>query len=207
MMLNVALFVPFGLTATLLSRKPVCVIALAAAISVLVEAMQGLLGIGANDITDLVLNTVGAAIGAFAASIGLFITDSVVARSIDTRRLIRLVITAVITAGVSLGLSIGGATAIQHSAADRLTEVFADTNLADYVTNEEATDAKLWEWWYDHRTPHNDSYYSDSDEDVRLQRYTWQFYGTTRCVTARWDASGFGTELGGGSQCRRPLQP
>lgn len=205
MMLNIALFVPFGLAATLFSRKPARVIAMAAATSFGVEVAQGLFGIGANDITDLVLNTLGAAIGAFVASIGLVIKDSVVARRLDTRRLFRLVIVAVIAVGVSLGLSIGGATAIQHSAADRLAEKFAGMNLADYVNNEEATDAKLQEWWYDYGMPRNDTYYPDSG-NVRLRRYTWQFYGTTRCVTARWDADGFAAELGGGLQCAQPLR-
>ena len=62
-LLNVAIFVPFGLYLGLLDRGPVFSILAGAGFSLLMEALQYAFAIGMTDVTDLLMNTLGTAIG------------------------------------------------------------------------------------------------------------------------------------------------
>lgn len=201
--LNIALFVPLGLFASLLWKAPFRVTGAAALLSLVIELIQPLLGVGANDLADIAANTLGALLGAGLGTAILLIRDTLVSRHLDLRRLAKLAITIIITVGLALGLSIGGANTIQASGSEQLDTMFAGTTLADYKRDEQAWAAKLEAFWKENRTPTNDAY---SNNNVALQRFTWTFYWTTRCVTARWDKHGFTTETGDGSQCARRLQ-
>lgn len=65
---NVALFVPLGfLTVTALRRRPLAVALLGAALSVVIEAVQFVSAQRWADIDDVLLNTLGAVLGAVAA--------------------------------------------------------------------------------------------------------------------------------------------
>lgn len=65
MLFNVAAFVPLGLLLSVLKRPKRVVFRILAGliISLLFEALQYLLAIGSADITDVILNTLGAALG------------------------------------------------------------------------------------------------------------------------------------------------
>lgn len=200
--LNIALFVPLGLFATLLWRTPFRVTGVAALTSLAIELTQPLLGTGANDLTDLAANTVGAFIGAGVATAILLVRDTATSHRLDGRRLAKLGISVAITAALALGLSIGGANAIQASGAQQLHTMFAGTTRADYQHNQQTWQAKLETFWKANRQPTNDGY---DDKTVAIQRFTWSFYWTTRCVTARWDPHGFTTQTDSGGQCTAPL--
>lgn len=60
---NIALFLPLGLLATLLWRRPLLVIGSCAGLSFLLEAWQSVIGRG-GDAVDVVHNTTGAVLGA-----------------------------------------------------------------------------------------------------------------------------------------------
>ena len=62
--LNALVFVPFGLYLAMLGMKPWKAILLGFGVSVLFEALQYAFSIGAADVTDLLMNTLGTAIGA-----------------------------------------------------------------------------------------------------------------------------------------------
>ncbi len=200
--LNVALFVPLGLFATLLWKAPFRVTGIAALISLAIEIIQPLLGSGANDLGDIATNTLGAFIGSGFATTILLVRDTITQRRLDVARATKLATTLALTAGAAFGLSIGGANAIQASGAQQLNTMFAGTTLADYKHDEDAWAPKIEAFWKANRTPTNDAY---SDNQVALQRFTWTFYWTTRCVTAHWDGQGFTTEQGSGSQCAERL--
>ena len=62
--LNALVFVPLGLYLAILGMKPWKAILLGFCLSFLFEALQYTLAIGAADLTDLLMNTLGTAIGA-----------------------------------------------------------------------------------------------------------------------------------------------
>ncbi|MEU3600931.1 VanZ family protein [Streptomyces sp. NPDC006798] len=75
--LNVALFVPVGLFGALAVRRPLAVVVSGTVLSALIETVQALLprlGRGC-DSGDLVMNTLGAALGAVAAAVCWYAAD------------------------------------------------------------------------------------------------------------------------------------
>lgn len=62
-LLNVAVFVPFGVLLTMLGVRPAPTVALGAGFSLIMESLQYALRIGASDVTDLITNTAGTAFG------------------------------------------------------------------------------------------------------------------------------------------------
>lgn len=200
--LNIALFIPLGLSATLLWKTPVRVIAAAALLSLTIELLQAVTGIGANDLMDLAANTLGATIGAGTATLALIIRDWWTTRRLPSARLAKLTAATLALAAATAGLSVGGANAIQTTADQDLHRLFGNTTVHDYSIHEQEWSPSLHAFWQTHGMPTNDGY---NDADIALQRFTWTFYWTTRCVTARWDSSGFSTERGQGAQCSAPL--
>ncbi len=71
---NIALFVPFGMMAVMLwrgARRPVLRTALVGLLfSLVIEAVQFIFSLGRTDVDDLLLNTLGAALGAWLALLG-----------------------------------------------------------------------------------------------------------------------------------------
>jgi hypothetical protein len=201
--LNIALFVPLGLFATLLWKAPFRVTGAAALFSLAVEVVQPLLGVGANDLVDLAANSLGAFVGAGAASLVLLVRDWVVTKRLPGRRAVKFAVALVVTVGALLGVSVGGANAIQASAAAQLDGLFAGTTLADRNRDERDWTAEITEFWEANRMPVGDAH---ADDQVVLQRFTWTYYWATRCVTARWDPAGFSAILGSGGQCVERLR-
>ena len=60
---NVVIFVPFGVYLKMLKLKSTKAILLGAGFSMVLEILQFILGVGATDITDVITNTLGVAIG------------------------------------------------------------------------------------------------------------------------------------------------
>ncbi|HRE02226.1 MAG TPA: VanZ family protein, partial [Ilumatobacteraceae bacterium] len=60
---NVALFVPAGALITWTSRRPIVTVAAVATLSLLIEITQRTWLLGAPDVSDMIANTAGAAIG------------------------------------------------------------------------------------------------------------------------------------------------
>lgn len=200
--LNIALFIPLGLSATLLWQTPVRVIAAAALLSLAIELFQAVTGIGANDLMDLAANTLGATIGAGTATLTLIIRNWWTTRRLPAARLAKLTAATLTLAAAAAALSVGGANAIQTTADQDLHRLFGNTTVHDYTIHEQEWSPRLHAFWQTHGMPTNDGY---SNTDIALQRFTWTFYWTTRCVTARWDSTGFSTERGQGAQCSARL--
>lgn len=200
--LNIALFVPFGFLATWLWRAPFRVTGISALLALGIEIAQPLLGVGANDVTDLAANTFGAYLGAGAATGLRLIWDSFSDRRFYGRRLIRFAAIGAISAGLILGIPAWRNSAVQSSAADQLQTMFAGTDLAGYQRDEDSWDEKLLAFWKANGRPTSDGFL---DHDVVLKRFTWNYYLSTRCVVARWDGDGFTTILAAGTDCTRKL--
>lgn len=68
-LLNVALFVPAGVAWTWVTGRATRSLAGLIALSMLIESVQAVAGLGAADITDVAANTVGAVVGVVAAAV------------------------------------------------------------------------------------------------------------------------------------------
>lgn len=202
--LNVALFVPLGLTATLLLKAPFRVTGVAVLLSIGIELIQPLLGVGANDLMDLAANSFGAFLGAGAAVLIRLTWDTATKRRFDRRRWAKFIAVAAITTGIVLGGSAWGANSRQLAGARQLEAMFAGSTLADHQRDRDsAWLPELEAFWKVSGMPFADGY---SDEIVAQDRFTWKFYLATRCVTARWEADSFSTVLGSGSDCTQRLR-
>ncbi|MBQ1821632.1 MAG: VanZ family protein [Clostridia bacterium] len=62
-LLNVAVFVPFGVLLSMLGVRPALTVTLGAGFSLLMETLQYAFRVGASDVTDLITNTAGTALG------------------------------------------------------------------------------------------------------------------------------------------------
>lgn len=60
---NILIFVPLGVYLRILGKHSLFAVACGAAFSLFLEIVQFILGIGATDITDLIMNTLGEAVG------------------------------------------------------------------------------------------------------------------------------------------------
>ncbi|MGO1948586.1 MAG: VanZ family protein [Mycobacteriaceae bacterium] len=64
---NIAMFVPVGVLLMILTRRVLWTVGVAAALSLAIEATQYVFSLGRTDVTDLICNTAGAVLGAWAA--------------------------------------------------------------------------------------------------------------------------------------------
>lgn len=201
-LLNIALFMPLGFLATLLWRKPWRVTAFAAVLSYAIEIVQPLIGIGANDPSDIAANTFGAFAGSGLAVAVLIVKDTIAFRRVPVRLAVSFLVTVALTVAAVLGLSVGVASALQADGAEDLESVFAGTTLSDFQANEEEWSSKLGTIWEQNRMPRDEVH---SDDMSMQHRFSWTFWLSTRCVTATWTADGFTTTAGQGGDCRQPL--
>lgn len=203
--LNIALFVPPVFLATLLLRAPWRITGVAALVSIAIEIIQPLIGVGVNDAIDVLANSVGALIGAGAATALLLIRDAIATRRLDVGRTIKLAVSLAAGAAVLLGGPAWTATAKQGVAAARLEQMFAGTALADYQRDGATTwEPKLNGFWTDIGQPTAMSYSTDT---VARQRYSWDVYFAVRCVVAEWTPTGFTVIRLSGNDCTDPFHP
>ena len=202
--LNVVLFGPPAFFATLLWRAPWRTAGAGLLLSLAIEIVQPLVGVGANDLMDLVANTAGALIGAGMAAVALLVADLIRQRRLDPRRLARVVTSLAAGAAVLFGGPAWAATARQFAAIERLDELFAQTTLADYEANWHGRWAEPFEQFYlDSGRP---TVVLREGDGVVRKRYTWNVYFAVRCVYAEWTPEGFTTTPRSGAVCTDTLE-
>lgn len=203
--LNIALFVPPVLLATLLWRNPVRATVAAAAGSLAIEIIQPLIEVGANDAVDLLANTIGAAIGAIGGALILTITDLAAGCRVGPARLVRLAAAALAAGAILAGYPAWVAGSKQTSAAAQLDAMFAGTTLADYKANRDTTwGAKLHHFTVTNGPLTAMGYRTDQ---VARERFTWTLYFTSRCVIAEWAPTSYTTVQQSGQDCTNDFHP
>ncbi|MGC3955915.1 MAG: VanZ family protein [Propionicimonas sp.] len=200
--LNVVLFLPVACFATLLWRAPWRTAGAALLLSLTVELVQPLVGVGVNDLMDLVANTSGALIGAAAGAVVLLVGDALGRRRIGLGRIARVVLSIGLGAAVLVGGPAWAASTRQSDAVERLDQFFAGTTLADYQANHDAWDDRLFEVYRDTGGP---TMVTRNTDEVARTRFTWNIYFAVRCVVAEWRPDGFAAVPGTGSTCTAPL--
>jgi hypothetical protein len=200
-LLNVALFVPAGFAWTLLTRRPWRVLAALGALSVVVEVVQGVTGLGANDVADIVANVVGAAVGTAAGVVMGWLADAVAGRAVGTRRwAIRG--SAVVAVGVAAAVLPGlGASQRQGVIADEAHRHFAATSLAD-IERWNQHDDLMDRVWRGVLSVDADGF--SLGDGSAAARYPAGFLSQRRCVFVRWDAAGASVEPATGRVCEQP---
>ncbi|MDR3069987.1 MAG: VanZ family protein, partial [Propionibacteriaceae bacterium] len=131
-LLNIVLFIPAGLFATLLWRHPFRVSGIAVLVSTLVECFQAVFGIGSNAVLDIVANSLGALFGSWLGWASYLGYGWVRNKKVDAAPFAKLVTTIAILAGICFGGSALGAGVRQESLANDLEAAFAGTTFEDY---------------------------------------------------------------------------
>jgi VanZ like family len=201
-LLNVALFVPAGLAWTWLTRRPAATLVGLAGLSMLIESLQAVVGLGGADITDVVASTTGAAVGVAAGGVvmrGIDRPGGSEHSPVDARR------RGVVAAGFGFALVavlvalLAGADRRQARIHEELENAFVDTSydeLAAVLQGDPDDPDRL-----DPDARFNDSEQIFSAVSVRADgfRYTddqielrWpaMFFGLRRCVYVIWTPSG-----------------
>jgi hypothetical protein len=196
-LLNIALFVPAGFLWTVLTRRPWRVLLAFATLSVGVEVVQAVSGLGANDAADIVANVGGAAVGTGAAAVVGWVADAMAGREVGARRWVlrgMTVVAVLVAAAVLPGL---GAGQRQAALADEARRSFDGTSLVDLERwqREDEMD-RVWRG-----VP---SAYSDGfrlDAGSATARYPARFLGRRSCVLVTWDAVGVDVRSASGAVC------
>ncbi|MDK1474681.1 VanZ family protein [Streptomyces sp. 549] len=197
-LLNVALFVPAGLFWTLLTGRALRVLAAMAGLSFLVECLQGVTGLGANDVADLFANSAGGALGVLAGSLLLRLRRPTDAAPRFSRR--QTVLAAGSAAGLVVAVVAGtyfGAQLRQASLEQELHDRFAGTSLETYSAWE--ADDVLYDEVFDAVSVLADGT-RYLDDDVRV-RYPASFFGLPRCVFVDWTPGDVAVHRGSGKEC------
>lgn len=201
--LNVVLFVPPAFLATLLWRAPWRTVGAGLLLSAAIEVAQPIVGVGANDLMDLVANTSGALIGAGVGAVVLLVGDLIRRREVSPRRVARVLLSVALGLAVLVGAPTWAAATRQTAAVETLEQLFAGTTLADYEANSESG-------WNDKLHLVYDELGAPTmillNQDGRARvRYTWNIYFAVRCVFAEWTAEGFTALPQAGAACTAPL--
>ncbi|MHC5903949.1 VanZ family protein [Streptomyces sp. S6] len=186
-LLNTALFVPAGLVWTLLTGRPVRVLAALSGLSLLIECVQAVTGLGANDVADLLANSAGAVLGVVAGK--------AVRRP---RRPKRVMLAAVAGATLLVGSLFVGANHRQASLERELSDRFTGTDLATYTTWE--ADDRLYDQVFHAASVLADGARHRGGDDVQV-RYPASFFGLSRCVFVEWTRDGATVRRGAGEEC------
>lgn len=204
--LNVVLFVPLALFATLLWRAPWRTAGIALLLSLAIEIVQPLVGVGANDAMDLVANAAGGLIGAGSGAVLLLVADAVRRRPVGLRRVARVGLSVALGAAVLFGAPAWAASAQQTTAIERLEETFAGTTLADFDANwNDGWDATLSGLQAEWGGPARTTMIVRATDDVARVRFSWNIYFAVRCVFAEWTPDGFAAVPRSGAVCAAPL--
>lgn len=199
-LLNVVLFVPAAFFAVLVWRAPMRTVAVAALGSLVIEAVQPMIGVGVNDVTDLTTNVAGAMVGATAAAVAMLIFDTVKQRRLPVARTVRVMVAMVAVTALVVGVPSLIASQRQSRAHAQLTRMFAQTTLSDYrkyADNE----------WLAQRQAFHAANGSPTEEayttaTVARIRYTWTTFGAVRCIITEWTAAGFSAHDDAGRSCQ-----
>lgn len=202
-LLNVILFAPAAFFAVLVWRAPVRTVAFAALGSLAIELMQPMIGVGTNDLTDLVTNTAGAMVGATAAAVVMLIVDSVRHHRFPVARTVRVLASVVAVTALIAGVPSLIANQRQTHAHAQLIQMFAQTTLSDYSTHADSDWlAQRQAFFVASGNPIEEGY---ATAEVARTRYTWTTFGAVRCIIAEWTPTGFNARDEAGAACREPF--
>jgi hypothetical protein len=198
-LLNIALFVPAGFLWTFLTRRPWRVLAALAGLSVAIEVIQAVTGLGANDLADIIANLAGAALGTSTAVVVGWAADAVAGRPVATRRwMLRGITVAVvgICATVLPGL---GAAQRQASLADQARQGFIGTSLTDIRRWER--DDEMDRVWRGVPSTYSDGF--TMGQSSATARYPARFLGQRTCILVTWDTVGLEVQPASGAICQQ----
>lgn len=194
--LNGVLFIPAGLTWTLLLHRPLRVLIGLMGLSLLVECLQAVISAGANDVADLITNSVGAGLGVVAGAGLLWLRSGGEARS--RRWQLGWTAVAVVVGLVAVAVLLQAGAAYRQSALEReLAGRFTGTSLEQYQ-QWEAEDRLQQEVFGVSSTFPDGALHLD--HAVRL-RYPASFFGLRRCVFVEWRPGTVRTTRGSGAEC------
>jgi hypothetical protein len=201
-LLNVGLFVPAGFLWTLVTRRPAATMLGLSATSVVIELVQAVTGLGANDAADIVANSAGAAVGVLAGVFTSWVRDEFVGDRAGSRRWLSRAASAAVAVALGAAMMIGGAAQRQHALSVEASSVFAGTDLGDvrrWERSEELPDRV----WFGALTREVDGFVWAPD--TVTARYPASFVAVRRCVLVVWVAGTVTVERRAGSVCRAPM--
>lgn len=189
--LNILLFVPAAVLLTLRYRRPWLTISGLTLSSLAIEVVQGLIGAGNPDISDILANTTGAVFGVAAASIGLIVakrgSPSLIAAASTAAALLLLAAASV------LPLAQARESAVEQT----LRERFAGTTYADYRQWDEHDELATRVF----RVGSLNSDGSQVNGGNATVRFPTNTLGLTRCVLATWTPTEFAVRGYADSHC------
>jgi glycopeptide antibiotics resistance protein len=207
-MANLLLFVPAGVAWTVLTRQPWWVLATLASLSMAIEVLQAVTATGANDLGDLLANTVGAAIGAATGWFAVRLReDRRVGRTIGPT--VRRFLAGAVVVGVAATvIAQVGATMQLRDLEAELQELHAATSLTDVDRWQD--EGRFTDMVLDATSVRADGVEYADDADSRraghahvLVRYPATFLSARRCLFVRWTEGGVDTSRSGGGVCSR----
>jgi hypothetical protein len=159
------------------------------------ECLQGVTGVGANDIVDLIANTAGAALGSGTAAMALQLLSRRTSTPMSPRaRVITIGVTAAVLTVIAVAWFSGAGTR-QQRVEDALREAFEGTNLEELERRlEEDSMAVL----------RIDGNLSDGGvflDDSITYRYPATFFSLHRCVYVTWTVDSVEFRNAYGSEC------
>ena len=202
-LLNVLLFAPAGFAWTLARRRPYVVWLGLTGLSLLIELTQGVTGVGASDVADLIANSVGAAVGATAAwGVALFVAARRGAR--PGRRAVLTRAALLVGAATVLVVSVTvGADRRQARLVTELESLYRTSSFEQFMgwesAEERGKNLLLTKNVFDKTSVRSDgTHYGDRSVSIR---YPASFFGIHRCVFAIWAPGSFSVRRGSGSAC------
>jgi hypothetical protein len=201
--LNMFLFAPAGFAWTLARRRPYVAWLGLTGLSLLIELTQGVTGLGAPDVADLIANSVGAAVGASAASC----VSVLVAARRGARPRLRAVLTRVallvVAATVLVASLTVGADLRQSRLVTELESLYRTSSFEQFMrwekSEERGANSSLTKNVFDRTSVFPDgTRYADRSVTIR---YPASFFGIHRCVFATWAPGSFSVGRGSGSAC------
>ena len=198
-LLNIALFVPAGFLWTFLTRRPLRVLAALAGLSVSIEVIQAVTGLGANDLADIIANLTGAALGTSTAVVAGWAAETIAGRTVPARRWMLRGTTVAVMGVCAAALPALGATQRQAVLAEEARQSFNGTSLTD-IHQWERDDERDRVW---RGVP---STYSDGftvGQESATARYPARFLGRRTCILVTWDSVGLKVQPASGEMCQQ----
>lgn len=200
-LLNGVLFVPAGVAWTWVTGRPWRVVVALGGLSVAIEVVQGVAGLGANDVADVVANVCGAAIGAAAAVVVVWLTDAAGGRTVEACAWVRRGAAVAAVGAVAVLLPGAGATQRQRVVTAEAQLQFAGTSFSD-IERWDRDGTLERRVWRDVLSVDADGF--ATSQGAAAVRYPTAFLGDHRCVLVRWDDAGMRVEPGAAEVCERP---
>lgn len=194
--LNVVLFVPAGAVWTWMTKRPAAVAAALVGVSVLIESVQAITGLGAPDVADLLANSIGALVGVCASALLARVRPRAEG-TLSPRKQATVAVAVLSLGAVGLALMLVGADRHQHSLRRELRTAFAGTTKADI--DRWNADGTMLKEVFDAVSAFADGTTYSPDE-VKV-RYPAPFFGLHRCVFVIWTPTAVEFKLGSGDAC------